>query len=160
MIIFLYPFLALSALGLALSVAVHLAALLGLHVPSEALNLHLGLFVVWIPTILLSNFTRHGFRRHYGWKDSLRGCPLWLQWMVYGLFAYAFANMLLMFFNGLAAETIAPLRVFSGHWMAFYGAAFGVLYSTVHLTPSVQDLAEKPLPLNLVNQATSRSPKN
>ena len=51
----LYFFAALSALGLALSALSHAAALLGRDGPlrDRAMLLHVGIFVVWIPAIVL-----------------------------------------------------------------------------------------------------------
>lgn len=129
----LYPFLGLSALGLMLSLMVHIATWLGVELPFEVLGLHIGIFVVWLPAAFISNFTRHGFRRRYGWKEALQGCPLWMRWVAYGLFAYAFVNFFLSIFVGSALSDVSPLRAFSGHWMAFYGMAFATLYSTIHL---------------------------
>ena len=129
----LYPFLGLSALGLVLSLMVHAATWLGVELPVEVFGLHFGAMIVWLPTAFISNFTRHGFRRRYGWKEALRGCPRWMQWLAYGLFAYAFVNFLMSFLVNSMPGSVLPLRAFSGHWMAFYGMAFATLYSTIHL---------------------------
>jgi len=130
----LYPFLGLSVLGLALSLMVHVGTWLGVELPFEVFGLHFGVFVVWTPTAFISNFTRHGFRRRYGWREALRGCPRWMRWMAYGLFAYAFVNFFLsIVVGGMVSGGVSPLRAFSGHWMMFYGLAFATLYSTLHL---------------------------
>jgi hypothetical protein len=138
--ILLYPFIILSAIGLALSLAVHVASFLGLEVPLIAMGLHGGIFIVWFPAALVSLvLTRDVPRKDY-WKAALRGCPGWMKYMVYGFFGYAIINFALFFFGGflnvvapLSSTSSSFLRGFSGHWMAFYSMAFAILYSGVHL---------------------------
>lgn len=51
----LWPFVVLSAVGLGLSLWVHLGAVAGRRVAPEAFfwMLHMGIFVVWIPAVLV-----------------------------------------------------------------------------------------------------------
>lgn len=138
--ILLFPFVLLSGLGLALSIIAHLMALAGLELPGGRLVwlLHAGIFVVWIPTVLVSiRTTRYAYRKDF-WKTALAGCPVWMKRTLYALFAYALVNFVLFATqNGGGSGpggTNAPsvVRLFSGHWMVFYGAAFAVLYSVIH----------------------------
>lgn len=136
----LLPFMVLSALGLILSIASHIAALLGLPIPGGHLvwGLHMGIFVVWLPAVLVaSRMARHGTRSHF-WKLALSGCPAWARYALYGLFGYAVIN----FIPGIsstvnlakepgAAGLASEVRLFSGHWMVFYGAALATLYSAI-----------------------------
>ena len=128
--ILLYPFVALSALGLILSLAAHIGALLGLNVPSAAMALHIGIFVVWFPAVIVSNFslTKKYDRKDF-WKVVLRGAPKWMQYMTYGFFGYALINFAIFIF----VDTSNVIRGFSGHWMAFYSAALAILYSAIQI---------------------------
>lgn len=136
-------FAAISAIGLVLSIVSHAAAIWGAPGPlgSFTLALHLGIFVVWIPTVLVANrMTRDVPQRDY-WKVVLRACPEWMKQMTYAFFAYAVANFI--YFIATAPKGGGPgpmppavVRGFSGHWMAFYSAALAVLYSASKLWDS------------------------
>lgn len=130
----------LSAIGLLLSVGSHLAALAGIPMPGGNLvwGLHGGIFVVWLPTVWIANrMARHGRRSDF-WKLALSGCPNWARYFLYALFAYAILNFLYGMSVGVGrgkpneAEGLgSEVRLFSGHWMVFYGAAFATLYSAI-----------------------------
>ncbi len=136
---------ALAGAGLILSILSHLAALLGMQGPlgDHAFWLHIGIFAVWIPTVLVSRRLTSGFNRKDAWKAALRGCPAWMKYAVYGFFAYALVNFVIFLLSsavakgsGTGAMSPAVVRAFSGHWMAFYSAAMAVLYSAAHLPAS------------------------
>jgi len=137
MAILLTPFIVLAAIGLILSLIAHGCALLGLPQPlgGAAWGLHVGIFVVWLPVVLVSTQLTRDYKRKDFWKAVLRGCPKWMRWMTYAFFIYAIIN----FFTFVTAAPAAPqaptpavvFRGFSGHWMAFYFAAIAVLYSAV-----------------------------
>jgi hypothetical protein len=139
--ILLYPFMLLSAMGLLLSVGSHLAALAGWPIPGGNLvwGLHVGIFVVWLPTVLVANrMTRYGKRSDF-WKLALSGCPTWARYALYGLFGYAVLNFIFGMSklpgHGGGSNASNPgveVRLFSGHWMVFYGAAFATLYSAIN----------------------------
>jgi len=68
--VLLYPFMFLAAVGLVLSMGCHLAALAGSPIPGGnwVWGLHIGIFAVWLPTVLVANrITRHGKRSDF-WK--------------------------------------------------------------------------------------------
>ena len=147
--ILLYPFIALAALGLVLSIVVHVLAHLG-YAPlgQGTFILHVGIFVVWFPAVLtlmragvfrfqMSMSPRAGWR---SWQQMVRGSPKWMQRMTAGFFIYGFANFLLFLAVGTGGvsgnsravpDSPAVLWGFSGHWMIFYSAALTILYSTV-----------------------------
>ena len=138
--IVLYFFLTLSALGLVLSITSHGAAILGTTGPlgDYSWALHVGIFVVWIPTVLIANRLTKDVPRKDFWKAALRGCPKWMTYMSYGFFGYAFLNFVLFAITapkGHASNSMSPavVRGFSGHWMAFYSVALSVLYSATRL---------------------------
>lgn len=132
----LYPFIVLSLIGLVLSIFVHFASLLGFNLPDAAMGLHIGIFVVWIPTVIVGNRLTKNTPRNDYWKVALQGCPAWMKYMTYVFFGYAFINFALFFFGSFGVQAnstgdVSPsvLRGFSGHWMAFYSAALAMLYS-------------------------------
>src|SRR5688572_15151339 len=72
-----YPFAGLAAIGLVLSLAIHLLALTG-RIPLSGgywFLMHVGVFVVMIPAVLVSQFTTRDFKQKDQLKASLRGCP-------------------------------------------------------------------------------------
>ena len=138
-----YPFIVLAAIGLILSLIVHLSALVGidLGLGQAVWALHIGVFVVWLPTVSLVTIKTTGdFRRLDFWKAALRGCPDWMRKMTYGFFGYAVVNFIIFIFltvnhPGSHSNEAAPvtLRGFSGHWMAFYSIALAALYSSTRI---------------------------
>ena len=139
MTVALYPFLLLAALGFVLSAAAHCLALAGVPIPGGTLiwRVGFGIFVVWIPTVLVAAQAARYANRNDFWKISLAGCPSWMRRGLYVLFGYALLNFVLYLSSNPPKQPIndAPLtavRGFSGHWMLFYGAAFAVLYSRIH----------------------------
>ena len=135
--ILLGPFIALSAVGLILSIIVHVIALSGNQVPfgNFAWALHGGIFIVWFPAVLVSMRLSKDFKRKDFWKAALRGCPPWMKIMTYFFFGYAIINFVIFILSttgmakGTTPSTATELRGFSGHWMAFYSAALAILYS-------------------------------
>jgi len=136
---FIWFFAVLAAVGLALSILSHIAALLGQQGPlgSYSWVLHIGIFVVWIPAVLVSQRLTAEVARKDFWKAALRATPSWMKYMVYGFFGYAVLNF--AFFitqapskGGSGPMPPAVVRGFSGHWMAFYAAAMAILYSAAH----------------------------
>jgi hypothetical protein len=136
----LYPFMLLAGCGFVLSVAAHVMALAGVAFPGGGLvwGLHIGIFVVWIPTVLVGNRVTRDSKRTDFWKTALVGCPVWMRRALPILFIYAIFNFIL-FIAGTSthpkpAGPTPPwvVRGFSGHWMVFYGAAFATLYSAIH----------------------------
>jgi hypothetical protein len=137
MIVLLIPFMVLAGIGFSISLAVHLLALSG-HLPpgGEAVfALHIGVFVVWLPAVLVSIRLRQGSRSRFSWSQTLSGCPAWMRYAGMALFGYAFLNFFLAMGqqppSRIHAKELSPeiLRAFSGHWMLFYGMAFCILFS-------------------------------
>jgi hypothetical protein len=133
----LKPFIALSAIGLLLSIIAHVIALSGGQVPygNYAWGLHIGIFIVWLPAVLVANKYASDFKRKDLWKAALRGCPTWMRRTTYFFFGYAVLNFIIfaVLMNNVGktstANNAAQFRGFSGHWMAFYSAALSILYS-------------------------------
>jgi hypothetical protein len=137
----LYSIMLLAGCGLVLSIGAHCMAIFGTTIPGGKLVwcLHVGVLVVWIPTVFISaQTTRHTNRKDF-WKVALAGCPNWVLRGLYVLFGYAVLNFVVF----MAATISQPkqrtgesssfvVRGFSGHWMVFYGAAFAVLSFRIH----------------------------
>ena len=136
---FLWFFATLSCVGLVVSLWVHIGALFGRRVAPEAFfwGLHIGIFLVWFPAVIVSQRLVGSANRRDFWKVVLKGSPEWLRYLVYGFFGYAVVNFMLFMMqapigkSGGANPPAAVWRGFSGHWMAFYSAAFAILFSAI-----------------------------
>ena len=143
----LVPFIALAAIGFILSVAAHLAAIAGSPIPfgKSVWALRIGIFVVWLPTVLVAYRMTRGANRKDSWRVVLVGCPRWMRSALYVVFGYAILNFVLFMATtaghsqqqGDASPEV--VRGFSGHWMVFYGAAFATLYSASVVSYSAMD---------------------
>lgn len=128
----------LAAIGFVLSVCVHVAAVCGVVPPigQAVWLLHIGIFVVWFPTVLIARRVSRAEHRKDVWKMLWAGCPRWMRWVWYVLVPYVALNFI--YFVATSSghhqprDLAATLRAFSGHWMIFYGAAFMTLYSVTH----------------------------
>ena len=133
----LSPFVAASALGLLLSMVVHLCAWLSIPSPLGRYTwlLHVGIFLVWF---LVSQRLTREYRAEDFWKAALRGCPAWMRRTVYFFGAYAMLNFVIFILSekpeSPSGAEMPPViaRGFSGHWMVFYSAALATLYSAIH----------------------------
>ena len=131
------PLMALSAAGLVLSAVIHLAAWVGMQPPSLAWALHVGIFVVWIPAVFVSQRLTRDFKQSEWWEATYRGAPRWVARGTKWLGAYALANFAIFLFvlpKEGSGETVNTFRGFSGHWMVFYAGALGIFYSALHAT--------------------------
>lgn len=136
------PFMILAAAGLCVSIYVHLLALMDMPIPwdGSVWFLHIGIFVVWFPAVLIAQRVVRNVSQKDFWKIVLSGCPPWMRTVGYALFGYAILNFLYFMFlsqNGETGEGV-EIRGFSGHWLVFYGMAFAILYS-VHTRPELLD---------------------
>ena len=134
----------LAALGLVLSAIVHVISLLGMTSAFGQTSwiLHIGIFVVWLPTIFVISKKGQDFKQMDFWRAAFRACPKWMIYMTYILFGYAIFNFIVFSASGFpgGGTTGSPgnaptdvFRGFSGHWMAFYSAALAALYSAIHV---------------------------
>ncbi len=131
---FLWLFAALSLAGLVLSLYVHISALLGGEIPFVTLGLHVGIFVVWFPAVMVAQRRVGAPQGKNFWKRALKGSPAWMLYVLYAFFGYAFINFFIVIFStqptgsGTHDSTVV-WRGFSWHWMVFYYTAFAILYS-------------------------------
>lgn len=137
----LLPFIALAALGLLLSIAATAFAVLNLPIPGGkwVWALHIGIFVVWLPAVIVAKRAVRGAAQTDFWKIVLSGCPQWVRYALYGLFGYAFINFISFVTSGSmrpqSTDSATPwiVRGFSGHWMIFYGAALAIMCSAYRM---------------------------
>jgi len=132
----LYGLTGLAILGFALSLLVHMSAWAGIAPPKVAWGLHVGIFVVWIPTVFVSQPLTRDFKGREFWPAALRGAPAWTPTALKGLLIYALLNFGLFILQqgkGHRPDEALAARGFSGHWLMFYGAAAAVLYSAARL---------------------------
>jgi len=133
----------LAGIGLVLSIIVHISALLGISNPLGEISwvLHVGIFIVWLPTVIIANRQVKDFKQKDFWKAALRACPKWMKYLTYFFFGYAILNFILFLIldvsggssRGVSRGTPPNVfRGFSGHWMAFYCVAMATLYSAIH----------------------------
>ena len=134
--------------GFALSLAVHIAALVGQRLPAAAFALHVGVFVAFVPALLGMKawIEERGYRfddvrgQWSGMKELIGSIPLWQALGLGALFVYATVN----FGIGVSEFAEAPedgfsFRLFSGHWPVFY--AFSAVLAR-HLLRLGQRVAE------------------
>ena len=137
---FIWIFVWLSAIGLAASLWVHIAGLAGRTVPSAFWVLHVGIFVVWFPAVLVAGRIAGNTSRKDLWKVVLKGAPDWMRYMIYGFSAYGFISFIIFapqaFSGSSHAAPKAPDWAFSDVWMVFYSTAFAILYSAAKIMES------------------------
>ena len=142
--IILTPFMYLAAIGLILSIIVHVLSLIGMASPlgENSWGLHIGIFVVWLPTVLVANRMVKEFKQKDFWKAALRACPKWMKNLTYFFFGYAILNFVIFIILNVTGATSGinegntptnVFRGFSGHWMVFYCVAMATLYSAIHV---------------------------
>jgi hypothetical protein len=153
---FLWLFVGLSAVGLLVSLWVHLGAVMGRRdaPPAFFWLLHIGILVVWIPAIFVAKLQFGNRQTRDYWKRALKASPAWMRYMVYGFFGYAMVNFLLFISHAPADDggvnpPAVVWRGFSGHWMAFYSAALAIFYSATRTNiESHHCLNGHPVPTN------------
>lgn len=127
-------FLVISGIGFIVSLCVNIGSLMGRPVLPEAFFavLHVGIFVVWFPAVLVSIKRVGSTGRKDFWKLVLRGAPDWMHYFLYAVFFYSFVGFFIPTTHTPAeGGQLGPSewRQFSGIWMAFYSGAFAILYA-------------------------------
>jgi len=84
-----YPFLLLAGVGFTVVLVIHAATLFGAtYLFEHSLKfVGPGLFVVWLPTVLIMGRLTRDFKQRDIWRAALRGCPEWMrkaQWALVG----------------------------------------------------------------------------
>jgi hypothetical protein len=150
--ILLPPLMLISAMGFVLSAITHLAAFAGqidtleTHLPQDVLEIFtsvmtIGIFAVWMPAALIAQRINNGNRLQFSWKKVLAGCPPGCATLPMRS-SFTLCQLFLGIAGGMA-EQQHGLRVFSGHWMIFYGMAFCIFFSSWNL-PSMLKIRHCP----------------
>jgi hypothetical protein len=143
-----YPFLVLAVVGLILTLIAHLSMWAGSDnlLTKHYFTLFVGVPVVWLATILVSQLLTKDTKQRDCWKACLRGCPAWMRYMSSAFFIYAFVSAGFVLFGiytdirGGGSGDGMPKFVslgFSGFFMMFYSTATAVLYSATKILEGV-----------------------
>jgi hypothetical protein len=128
-----YAFLPLAAAGFAAVLVMHIAALFGVTWIFDHWLAYLGpgLFVVWLPTILIMGSLTRDFKQKEVWRAALRGCPAWMRRAQWALFGYAWVGFfaLPLIFGGGMDNPANKARSMSAVLLTFYSIAATVFYS-------------------------------
>ena len=145
-----YVVMVLAGVGALLCLSLYLFSVTGIFtLPSEdGAALFAGIFLVWVPTILLMNRLTWDFKQKDLWTAALRGYPSWMRntlWVVIGcVFAVSFISLLSKENLGEAPDSFVLFPI------TFYAVAFCVMYSFIQ--------AEKQDPLRRCLNGHSISP--
>jgi hypothetical protein len=130
------PVAAVSAVGLALSVGLHIALRMwpSISVAPYFFALFAGIFIVWLPTVLsLQRFNAVKKKGLFGirvWKYAFAGAPPILVWLAGAALVYAMVNFFIAMpvgrTEGPGIEDSAFFLMGTGHAMAFYAAALAL----------------------------------
>jgi hypothetical protein len=136
----LYPLFALTAVGFAATLMVHLASLFGNTYLFERTIAVLGpgVFVVFLPTIFVMNRLTRDSKQKDLWRAALRGCPRWMYRTVWGIFLYGWAGffVLPLLYGGgmdLAANKARVGSGASGVFLVLYLIPLAIMYSATHV---------------------------
>jgi hypothetical protein len=131
------PFVVLAAIGCAICLVLHLAALMGAASSGNSiLALVAGVFVVGFPAIVMSNEMAPRLVnpvRH--WKLTTEGAPQWMRIGAVVLMFYAIATFFTMATQHSEADSIEghmrpwELQMFSALFMAMYFWALTTMYA-------------------------------
>jgi len=137
MAILIYPFLALAAVGFVAMLAIHVESLLGAtYLFDHFLRILVpGVFVVFLPTVLVMNRLTRDFKQRDIWRAALRGCPQWMRRTVWVIFGYAWVGFFaLPFLYGGGMDSPAnKARSMSATLLIFYLIPVAVLYSAAQV---------------------------
>jgi len=126
-----YPVMVLSALGVVVSTSLFVLSLVGAYHAFKGGPplIFLGIFVVWVPTVILMNRLTRDFKQKDVWKAALRGCPSWMRiglWVFTGVVvAITFLPVIWKGQPGEDGFTVFPA--------IFYAASFCTMYSLIHV---------------------------
>ena len=128
-----YPVMVLSGIGVLLCLSCYLLGLRGIY-PLQARGMPVlfgGIFVVWLPTVILMNRLTQDFKQKDLWKAALRGCPAWMRaalWVVIGcVFAVFFLPVLSKRSPGDSPQIFVLFPI------TFYAVSFCVMYSLINV---------------------------
>ena len=126
----------LAGAGLLCSIWVQGCALLGRQPASYFWGLHVGIFVVFGPAVLVAQRRVGSTQGRDFWKAATAGSPDGVRYLLYAFFAYAFVAGLIGFVRepvGVSPHrgAFSDWKTFSGVWMVFYYGSFAILTSAL-----------------------------
>jgi hypothetical protein len=136
--VLLYPFVVVAAVGLVLTLTVHLSVWAGFALGKHTMKLIIGIGVVWLPTVLVFQLLTGDSKQKEAWKVCMRECPVWMKRMSSVFFIYAFISFGFLLFgmytdikSGSSGGGLPKFVYlgFSGFCLMFYSTAMCVLYS-------------------------------
>lgn len=131
-------FASLAIVGFVLSIWINVGVLTSRWTPPAYFwALHLGIFVIFLPAILVAQKRVGSTHRKDFWKVVLKGAPQWMRHFFYALLAYG-AVIDIPSWIQLAQPSGSPQSGgfgdwarFSAIWMVFYWASFAILYAAM-----------------------------
>ena len=128
----------LAVAGLLSCVAVHWAWLLKIYSPSMTAvqALSWGLFVVWLPAVLMARRLSRGSVDRNHWRVVFNKVPPWMKKITIASIVYSLANFFIVLwlekFHPGADDNALTLGAIPGHLIAFYSISWAVLYAASH----------------------------
>jgi hypothetical protein len=125
----------LSFTGFALSFLDLIASYAGKALLNDGIaqKLFIGVFVVWLPTVIVTSRMTRSTARKDLWKVALSGCPAWMRGVLWTACGFGMLNFLYFVVFAANKKDHQPFIQFAGgHLMVFYGVAFCVMYSALH----------------------------
>jgi hypothetical protein len=136
----MWPFVVVAGAGLLVSVLVHCMAVLGISSANKGLLgvLGLGVFVAWVPAVLVAGSLAKDVPARQFWPAVMRGCPQWMRTAAAAFFVYAIVNFFVFMLQTmgkppLPADDPLSLRAITGHIAAFYAVGMAILYSAIQV---------------------------
>jgi hypothetical protein len=133
----IYPFFALAAVGFVAMLIVHVTSLFGVTALFAAWLKFLapGVFVVFLPTVLVMTRLTRDFKQKDVWRAALRGCPQWMRRTVWGILGYAWVGFFAfpLLYGGGMDLAANKARSMSGVLLIFYLIPVAVLYSATQV---------------------------
>ena len=126
-----YPVMMLSAVGVFLCLSFCFLGLAGIYLfPTKEMPvLFVGIFVVWLPTVILMNRLTKDFKQKDLWKAALRGCPRWMRGALWAVLGCVFAVFFLpVFFKRSPGDLPQTFVLFP---IMFYAISFCFMYSLI-----------------------------
>ena len=121
----------LSAAGIVLCLGFYLIGVTRIYlVPARVLAVLLvGIFPIWLPTVILMNRLTRDFKRKDLWKAALRGCPPWMRIALWVVVGCAFVSFFIPVVS--AQRPRDPPQTFMLFPITFYAVSFCVTYSLI-----------------------------
>ena len=136
------PLAGIAAVGLLVSIYVHVSAWIGVAMTPLAawmLALHLTAILLAFPMIVAGHLIA-GDPMDVAYLSSsdvhlvLQACSPAMRGVIYGFAGYAMVNFAFFAWqiaSGAHVDDAATLRGFSGHWMAFFAAEMAIMWTYV-----------------------------